>query len=142
MSNSSINSNNGHNNGGSSGGDEYISGVMMDQNGRLVIPIFKNLIKLNSEPSLVKNFKKLFKFCKICKDCGNNYLNLMQNMNTNEEFNSPFIFVENVYLKRMEEEERMSMAYTPDTPGFKDTGITERQTSITQVPSDWTWSSF
>lgn len=151
MSNSSLNSNNGIIGGGST--DEYISGVMMDKNGRLVVPIFKNLMRLNSEESLTKDFKKLFKFCKICKDCGSNYLNMMQNMNTAEDFNSPFIFIENVYLKKMEEEEnqqsanqqpakQVNLAFQPNEPGFKEAMAPERQASITQVPSDWTWSSF
>lgn len=112
--------------------DDYVSGVMMDIHARLVIPIFRNLF--GDKNSSLKLMKKNFKFCKTCKDCGENYTNVYSTVNNERApAATPFIFIENPYLKKTP---------SPVVKPRADVHAPERQSSIGQVPSDWTWSSF
>lgn len=143
--------------------EDYISGVMMDSGARLVVPNYKNLVSanggLNEE---MKNLNKLFKYCKICKNCGSSYQNLIQALNepnragdlaTQDYGTAPYIFIENPYLKKAADEQRAKAATGGESGGGDrlqrksdaTVGATlaeERKLSLSNVPSDWTWSSF
>lgn len=100
--------------------------IYLDKGSRFVIPIFKNLINLNLS---VKSLANYFKLCKICKNCGEHYLDLLYNLNNlNSNLNLPFVFIENPYLNKNDLVIKNN----------------DRLNSIpnTNVPTDWTWSSF
>lgn len=145
-----------------SSNEDYISGVMMDSGARLVVPNYTNLLKANGNfGEEMKSLKKLFKYCKICKNCGSNYQNLIHALKepipgqtADQEYgNAPYIFIENPYLKKAVEGEQGKV---PSGGTCADSGrpqrksdvtvaatlTEERKPSLSNVPSDWTWSSF
>lgn len=126
-------------------------GVPLDAKARLVIPISEN----NKNKSLTLD--QLFKYSKVCKDCGDYYESLIYNLNTNlvefldknnvKDFKFPFIFIENTFLKNPENKVRDTGAAVVDSaPSSSDihNNIMDanRKSSVASIPSDWTWSSF
>lgn len=103
--------------------------VYLDSEARFVVPIFKNLSHSNID---VANLNKAFKSCKICKTCGDYYLNVLFHLNnwsapTSNSISSnlPFVIVDNPFLNKKNEniELREPSSYTPKL-------------------NEWTWSSF
>lgn len=52
--------------------------IYLDAHARFVIPIFKKFYALHLP---IKSLNKFFKLNKVCKNCGDNYLNLLINLN-------------------------------------------------------------
>ncbi|CAH2352614.1 hypothetical protein CLIB1423_07S03576 [[Candida] railenensis] len=142
-----------------SAANDSVGGVLMDSEARFVIPIFQEVQK----QALSIQFEDHFKFCKVCKDCGNKYQNLIGELNSGEEVkDAPFLFIENPYLqqtrkttsgggnnmysnfesrqKLIERGRQMSGINESDLPAGEFDGVQKSQTS--NVPSDWSWSSF
>ena len=138
--------------------NDSVGGVLMDSEARFVIPIFQEVQK----QALSFQFEDHFKFCKVCKDCGNKYQNLIGELNSSEEGkDAPFLFIENPYLqqnrkntsggnsmysnfesrqKLIERGRQMSGINESDLPAGEFNGGQKLQSS--NVPSDWSWSSF
>lgn len=113
--------------------------IYLDSKARFVIPIFKNLNFLNIN---IDSLNKIFKLSKICKNCGDYYLNLLFNLNNLgnpvasgevdsvlirnlNELNLPFVIIENPFIsKKLTRSE-----------------ISERKNSFVTT-TDWNWSSF
>lgn len=119
--------------------DDYVSGVMMDARARLVIPIFHNLNGVS-----VLELHLRFKFCKMCKMCGQNYLRLvgalnLQVMRAGDDISTPYVFIENPYLTAYAAGSLLGLHANVSRSEMP---APERRSSIVNVPSDWTWSSF
>lgn len=116
--------------------------IYLDSNARFVIPIFKKFYSLDLP---IKSLNKFFKLNKVCKNCGDNYLNLLINLNTPtgpgstgadsapvagkvniDTLNLPFVFIENPFL---------TSKASNEAPNY------ERRNSIINS-NDWNWSSF
>lgn len=113
--------------------------IYLDSKARFVIPIFKNLNFLNIN---IDSLNKIFKLSKICKNCGEYYLNLLFNLNNLgnptafgevdselirnlNELNLPFVIIENPFI----------------TKKLTKSDISERKNSFV-TSTDWNWSSF
>lgn len=124
--------------------DTTPSGVMMDAKARLVIPMFKNLAERGLSAAFLS---EKFKICKVCKMCGNNQLRLLYLLNqrsrTRDDIDAPYVFVDNPHMS--------STMMAPMRPEFRNNfsrlennlrTVSERKSSFTNMPSDWTWSTF
>ncbi|ODV78508.1 uncharacterized protein CANTADRAFT_22498 [Suhomyces tanzawaensis NRRL Y-17324] len=139
------------------------SGILLDQNARFVVPIYRNLEASDAAQMSLITDPENYKLFKICKNCGEIYKNLVLDLNksandadpesdTLQKF--PYVFIENPYVNALKGErirpqlrrrplnqpvvvESSYLAAKIDTHG----GFS-RKNSVNEVPSDWTWSSF
>lgn len=132
---------------------ESVGGVLLDSEANFVVPI--NLVILKTGLSL--HLGEYFKFCKVCKECGNNYQGLLVEWNAAgcpPDKTGPFVFVENPFLhqnksqnesrqKLIERGRQMSGIQEADLPDDSKANFDVLPNSkVTNVPSDWSWSSF
>lgn len=115
--------------------DNSATGVMMDFKARFVVPLFRNLVKDGEQTQIPR---PQFKQCKVCKTCGQNYQKLVTVINLRsrgtDDLDLPYLFIENPYRSTS-----TRPAQSISRPEYKE----ERNGSLTtNVPSDWTWSSF
>ncbi|KAM9937811.1 hypothetical protein OXX80_002664 [Metschnikowia pulcherrima] len=126
--------------------DETIDGVMLDSKARIVIPMFKNMMEQGLN---MASLHERFKSCKVCKTCGSNSSRLLYMLNqrsrVKNDISTPYVFIENPYINSnftMQPHPLYEVKPTSSRPGFKSQNGIERRSSYTNVPSDWTWSSF
>lgn len=135
-----------------------VGGILLDSQAKFVVPIFSEIQK----NGLSTQFDEYFKFCKVCKDCGNQYQSLVTELNSNEAAKtSPFLFIENPYLQQrkyglvssennfenrqrlIERGRQMSGIKESDLPNAKEfKSSNDPKLQLNNVPSDWSWSSF
>lgn len=125
--------------------EDLLSGAMMDSKCRLVVPIFNHLNQYSSQASLMI---QKFKVCKICKDCGANYMRLVHTLNLSFQDDtfeidskSLFVFIENPFLQGHLRSQMETNKGEAALGAGNDTALLERQGSSANGP-DWTWSSF
>lgn len=123
--------------------EDTVTGVMMDSQARLVVPLFRNMAK---EGASVLTLRERFKQCKVCRNCGHNYQKFVLVMNQRprdaDTLSALYVFVENPYMgSPMAGQAALttSLSRTDQHPQVQE----RRASSLTSnVPSDWTWSSF
>ncbi|CAK7901042.1 hypothetical protein CAAN1_11S01090 [[Candida] anglica] len=134
---------------------DSVGGVLLDGTAKFVIPIFSELQKQEINSSI----DSYFKYCKVCRDCGGKYQKLVTDLNNEENgTGAPFVFVENPYLLRSKKGNSPVIRPSDSRQrlierGRQMSGITEndlperdfdplQKSQISNVPSDWNWSSF
>lgn len=122
--------------------EDTATGVMMDFKARFVVPLFRNLVKDGEGTQILR---PQFKQCKVCKTCGSNYQKLVTVINLRsrgtEDLDAPYLFIENPY--RSTSLVRPSALHPILSRSQENVRDPERNGSLTtNVPSDWTWSSF
>lgn len=118
--------------------------VLLDNDARFMIPIYKNLSSISFHELFLKNFKNV----KICKKCFETYSKLINTLNL-KNLKLPYVFIENPYVVKAEKEIERSNEINKE---FKDEDLINeppiivdsknRKSSINNVPTDWVWSSF
>lgn len=128
----------------SSGESSHIlasNAVLLDTGARFVVPILTNLV--NGQTSCLNGFKN----SKVCRDCALNYQSLVVDINANlhkffkaqniTDSTLPFVFIENPHLVADLKADAKGASSSGDlNPQFA------RKPSNSNVPADWTWSSF